>query len=52
MLQLDQGSAEGDTGSKVASAMAVLQKKTGDDVESDKDLVRGCWSLLRLWIGT
>ena len=39
ILQLDEGSAEGDTGAKLASAIAVLQKEPVDQIESDKDLV-------------
>jgi hypothetical protein len=39
ILQLDQNSTEADVGSKVASAMATLQKQTCNVVESDKDLV-------------
>lgn len=39
ILQLGKDSTEGDIGSKVASAMAALQKEPGDEVESDKDLV-------------
>jgi len=39
ILQLDNNSTEADTGSKVASAMAVLQEQAGDEAESDKDLV-------------
>lgn len=39
LLQLDSGSTEGDTGSRIASAMAMLQKQTADESGSDEDLV-------------
>jgi hypothetical protein len=39
ILQLDKSSAETDVESKVANAMATLQKQSGSVVESDRDLV-------------
>jgi hypothetical protein len=39
ILQLDVSSNEVDFGSKIASAMAVLQKQTADETGSDEDLV-------------
>ena len=39
ILRLDHGSAEEDAESKVASTMAVSQKRTEDAIDSDADLV-------------
>lgn len=39
ILQLDSVSAEPDTGSKVAKALATLQRQTDDEAWSDKELV-------------